>query len=505
MTLMKKDGKPSMTSIFKVSPHTGGNQFCLLNLNPNKLLIVSESWVSTYKLEVVFPMNGSPFSPRLETMESALNGEITRNYKTKQQFINFLRQCGIQPDPEHHFNIRKLFKHGMTAAWLPYPKISKTNSGTGSRSEEELKVNRSSDGMKLREKIALTFDKALMLMGHDIAQNFTWDDLLGVVDILIDFINGNGATDTFNFDLLGMAFTTAQWNGLRDISNFFDAVKEVAFYSPAPWIGEALDPIAKSLTTSTNYIGLDYLLGFLIQYGNKGIKSYWPNGMDLIKKFVNNNNVDPLPQITALQFSTANKEKDSLSTSNAFNAKDRDNIRNILMIHKALDQAGFYFPDLSQEIMRAAVNINSGPVKFEFDLRDPIEIQTKDGGEAKIKIKGDITFTKNGKEIQLNYGNTSLSLTHLTNGEEEEIKQKLDKSNSLVQSTAIEFEKTRVKISCDKLWSILNSDGTTFSQGTHQEGDKVYLRFKYESPELAPLCCLTRWEIHGRVKCTVGL
>lgn len=359
--------------------------------------------------------------------------------------------------------------------------------------------------MKLREKIALTFDKALMLMGHDIAQNFTGDDLLGVVDILIDFINGNGATDTFNFDLLGMAFTTAQWNGLRDISNFFDAVKEVAFYSPAPWIGEALDPIAKSLTTSTNYIGLDYLLGFLIQYGNKGIKSYWPNGMDLIKKFVNNNNVDPLPQITALQFSTANKEKDSLSTSNAFNAKDRDNIRNILMIHKALDQAGFYFPDLSQEIMRAAVNINSGPVKFEFDLRDPIEIQTKDGGEAKIKIKGDITFTKNGKEIQLNYGNTSLSLTHLTNGEEEEIKQKLDKSNSLVQSTAIEFEKTRVKISCDKLWSILNSDGTTFSQGTHQEGDKVYLRFKYESPELAPLCCLTRWEIHGRVKCTVGL
>lgn len=134
--------------------------------------------------------------------------------------------------------------------------------------------------------------------------------------------------------------------------------------------------------------------------------------------------------------------------------------------------------------MRAAVNINTGPVKFEFDLRDLIEIQTKDGGEAKIKIKGDITFTKNGKEIQLNYENTSLSLTHLINGEEEEIKQKLDKSNSLVQTMAIEFEKTKVKISYDKLWSTLSSDGTTFSQGTHQEGDKVYLRFKYESPEL---------------------
>ncbi len=221
-----------------------------------------------------------------------------------------------------------------------------------------------------------------------------------------------------------------------------------------------------------------------MQYGSKTAESYWPNGMDLIKKFVNNNNADSASQITTLQSSTANKEKDSLSTSNAFDAKDRDNIRNILMIHKALDQAGFYFPDLSQEIMRAAVNINNGPVKFEFDLRDPIEIQTKDGGEAKIKIKGDITFTKNGKEIQLNYGNTSLSLTHLINGEEEEIKQKLDKSNNLVQTMAIEFEKTKVKISYDKLWSTLSSDGTTFSQGTHQEGDKVYLRFKYESPEL---------------------
>lgn len=91
-----------------------------------------------------------------------------------------------------------------------------------------------------------------------------------------------------------MAFATAQWNGLRDISNFFDAVKEVAFYSPAPWIGEALDPVAKSLTTSSNYIRFDYFLGFLVQYGSKTVESYWPNGRAALETAIKNNQYNDL-------------------------------------------------------------------------------------------------------------------------------------------------------------------------------------------------------------------
>lgn len=469
MTLMQRNGKPSMTSIWKVSPHMGGNQFCLLDLNPNKLLIVSESWVSTYKLEVVFPMNGSPFAPRLEAMEGDLNGEITRNYKTKQQFIDFLKQCGIQPDPKHPFNIRKLFEHEMTAAWLPYPKMGKTNSGTGSRSEEELKVNRSSDGMKLREKIALTFDKALMLMGHDIAQRFTWDDLLGVVDILIDFINGNGATDTFNFDLLGMAFATAQWNGLRDISNFFDAVKEVAFYSPAPWIGEALDPVAKSLTTSSNYIGFDYLLGFLVQYGSKTVESFWPNGRAALETAIKNNQYNDLFH--------------KLPQSKKITLKEQ--ARNIATIYKVLEQTGIQFNDIHKQVVMAALEINEVPVKFEFDLDEPIKMQTPDGGEILMTFKGDITLIKNNKEIEVKEGNNTQTLTAKGMGMEIENKEKTSPQTSTVDNVSVEFGKTEANIDYDRLFSIVAKNGTTFSAGTHlvSVGNKLYCRYKQESPE----------------------
>lgn len=469
MTLMQKDGKPSMISIWKVSPHAGGNQFCLLDLEPDHLLIVNEFWVRAYNLEIVFPINGSIFAHRLEAMQDVLNRKITGNYETEQHLAHFLQECGIQPDPEQPFNIRQLFDHGLTAAWMPYPKTGRTNAGTGSRSADELKANQSPDGMKLREKVALTFDKALMLIGHDTAQRFTWDDLLGVVDILVDFINGNGATDNFNFDLMGMAFAAAKWNGLRDVSNFFDAVKEVAFYNPAPWIGDALNPIAKSLTISTHYIGLDYLLGFLVQYGNKGIKSYWPNGRAALESAIKSNQYHDL----------LNKLPESKTITR------KEQARNIAAIYKALEQTGLQFKDIHQRVMLAALEINEVPVKFEMDLFEPLKFRTPGGGEVQITAKGDITLIKNNKQIEVKDGDTTQTITATGTGVEVENKKDTGAQTSVTDNVSGEFEKAEANIAYDRLFSIVSKDGITSSVGTHlvSVGGKLYARFKHEAPE----------------------
>lgn len=133
----------------------------------------------------------------------------------------------------------------------------------------------------------------------------------------------------------------------------------------------------------------------------------------------------------------------------------------------------------------AALEINKVPVKFEFDLYEPIKMQTPDGGEILMTFKGDITLIKNNKEIEVKEGNNTQTLTAKGMDMEIENKEKTSPHTSTVDNVSVEFEKIEANIDYDRLFSIVAKNGTTFSAGTHlvSVGNKLYCRYKQESPE----------------------
>lgn len=132
-----------------------------------------------------------------------------------------------------------------------------------------------------------------------------------------------------------------------------------------------------------------------------------------------------------------------------------------------------------------ALEINEVPVKFEFDLDEPIKMQTPDGGEILMTFKGDITLIKNNKEIEVKEGNNTQTLTAKGMGMEIENKEKTSPQTSTVDNVSVEFGKTEANIDYDRLFSIVAKNGTTFSAGTHlvNVGNKLYCHYKQEAPE----------------------